>query len=126
MPVLYRQPALLRTLPLLVSPHVPSNLTGTIAGNRHYSTSTTERHYRVDIFVVPVMGFEVDSPPPPPPAYASGAQAGETRLSGSTTLSLPAPGVRFKAAAISAPGSVSTDRADSWRIMDTHTKKNIE
>ncbi|CAM9993349.1 unnamed protein product [Laminaria digitata] len=36
------KPALLRTLPHWLIPSVPSDLTGTIAGSRHYSTGTIE------------------------------------------------------------------------------------
>ena len=62
-------------------------------------------------FKSPVTGFEAASSPPPvapaEPAYVSGAHAGDVRLSGSMTLSRPAPGVRFSAVAITAAGSLS-------------------
>lgn len=57
-----------------------------------------------------MIGFELASSPAAPPAepaYVSGAQAGDVRLSGSMTLSRPAPGVRFSAVAITTAGSLS-------------------
>lgn len=59
-----------------------------------------------------MIGFGLASSPFVPP-YASGAHAGDVRLSGSMTLSRPAPGVRFSAVAITAAGSLSWKEEDS-------------
>lgn len=68
-----------------------------------------------------MIGFELASSPPgrAEPAYVSGAHAGDVRLSGSMTLSLPAPGVRFSAAAITAEGSLSWKGEDSCGTTTT-------
>lgn len=67
----------------------------------------------------PVIGLELpSSPSTAEPPNASGAQAGDVRLSGSMTLSRPAPGVRFRAVAITALGSLSWKAEGSWSTKE--------